>query len=258
METFYQMKISIVTATFNSESTLVDTLNGVALQTHPDVEHIIVDGASKDRTLDIVHRHGKHVSKIISEPDLGIYDAMNKGIAMACGDVIGILNSDDFYSDNNVLSRVATVFEDESVDVCYADLVYVDRLNCNKVIRHWKSREFKVGLFRKGWCPAHPTFFVRRSVYSRLGSFNLTYKLAADAELMLRFLEVYHIKSRYIPKVWVKMRIGGETNRSLINVFRQNSEIFRAARASGIHINPIWFIFNKILNRLMQRIRALR
>jgi glycosyltransferase involved in cell wall biosynthesis len=178
---------------------------------------------------------------------------MNKGINVATGDIIGFLNSDDFYASNNVLSRVASIFKDNSyLDSCYADLAYVDPLDISKNIRYWRSSKFVSGLFSKGWCPPHPTFFVRRSVYQRFGNFNLHYRIASDVELMMRFLEVQKINSRYIPELWIKMRLGGTTNKSFKNIVMQNKEVLHALKSHNLSVNWISFFIYKIINRVLQ------
>ncbi|TRZ56759.1 MAG: glycosyltransferase, partial [Rhodocyclaceae bacterium] len=199
------MKISIVTACYNSESTIEDTLDSVAGQTHPDIEHIIVDGYSTDRTMEIVNRHRDGLGIVVSAPDNGIYDAMNKGIALASGDVIGFLNSDDCFAGPGELEFVAQAFEDPAVDACHADLVYVAERDPGRVVRYWKSAEYRYGQFRTGWMPAHPTFYVRRSVYQKFGGFDLQFRLQADFELTMRLLEVHRIRSVHIPRVLVRM-----------------------------------------------------
>ena len=217
------MKISIITATYNSAATVRDTLLSVSGQNHADVEHIVVDGASGDSTLAIVAGF-PHVARLISEKDKGIYDAMNKGITAATGEVIGILNSDDVYTDSSVLSDVATAFADPAVMTVYADLQYVDPANLQKVRRSWRSGAFKRNNFYYGWMPPHPTFFVRRTVYEQAGLFNLTLRSAADYELMLRVLLKWRMPAHYIPRVIVKMRAGGMSNASLLNRLRANRE----------------------------------
>ena len=245
------MKISIITVVYNSAATIEDTIMSVASQTYQDVEHIVVDGASTDGTLSVIHRHMDKIKRFISEPDKGIYDAMNKGIRLAGGDVIGFLNADDIYADNSVLEKVAGVFDDSAVDACYADLVYVSKDDLNKVIRYWKSREYQEGLFRKGWMPAHPTFFVRKAVYDKYGGFDLDFKFQSDFDLTMRFLEVYKIKAVYIPEIFVKMRVGGATNRSPINIIKGNIEAYRACKKNGLNVS-LFFIVRKILSRIPQ------
>lgn len=208
------MKVSIITATYNSETTVRDTLQSVEFQTYKNIEHIIIDGKSSDFTLDLIASFG-HVAKVVSEKDNGIYDAMNKGIAYATGEIVGILNSDDFYVDNNVISDIVTVFKNNPEAHCvYADLVYVDSLNTNKIIRKWKSGPYLRESFLYGWMPPHPTFFVRKELYQKYGSFNTILSTAADYELMLRFLYVHNSLCMYLPKTIIKMRSGGASNQN--------------------------------------------
>ncbi|HEY6896908.1 MAG TPA: glycosyltransferase family 2 protein [Rhodocyclaceae bacterium] len=250
------MKISVITIAYNSADTIGDTLRSIAAQGYPEVEHVVVDGGSTDATLDLVKQLGSRVGKLVSEKDRGIYDAMNKGIALASGDVIGTLNSDDMYADADVLAEVAKVFADPTVDACYADLVYVDRDSASRVSRYWQSSPFRPGLFARGWCPPHPTFFVRREVYERLGVFDLRYTLAADVILMMKFLEIARIKTVHVPKVWIKMRQGGVTNNSLRNILKQNREILRAAREMGLPIGLAQFVVAKIFDRARQVLKS--
>jgi glycosyltransferase involved in cell wall biosynthesis len=247
------LKISIITVSYNSEATIADTVRSVASQSYQTIEHLVIDGRSKDSTVQIVEEL-RHPHLILSsEPDAGIYDAMNKGLKRASGEVIGFLNSDDFFADSDVLEKVAAVFQDESVEACYADLVYVTPDN-SQIARYWKSKAYKQGDFAKGWSPAHPTFYIRRSAYNRMGLFDLTFNLAADAEFMMRYLEVGKIKSVYIPHVLVRMRLGGATNNSWINIFKQNKEIFLALKKSNIPFSPIGFWVRKLFSRAQQYI----
>jgi glycosyltransferase involved in cell wall biosynthesis len=177
---------------------------------------------------------------------------MNKGIALATGDVVGTLNADDFYMNDHVLEEVAQVFSDASIEACYGNLVYVNQNDVNQVVRFWKSNDYKPGLFKSGWMPAHPTFFVRKSVYERLGNFSLDYKIAADFELLFRFIEQKSIRTKYIPKVLVKMRLGGTTNKNLSNVMAQNKEIIAILRKHYIDFSIIRFFFKKLINRFFQ------
>ncbi len=247
------MKISVITVTYNSALVIDDCIKSVIKQSHNPVEHIVIDGDSKDDTIRILNKYQNHLTKLISEPDNGIYDAMNKGIKMATGDIIGFLNSDDFYADNDVLSKVANIFiNNPSIDACYSDLIYVDQLTASKTVRYFKSSKFQPGLFSKGWCPPHPTFFVRKSVFERYGNFNLDLKIASDVDLMIRFLEVHNIQCLYIPDIWVKMRMGGTTNKSLKNIFLQNQEIILSLKKYNLPINKIDFFTNKIISRTKQ------
>lgn len=247
------MKLTVITVSRNACATIADTLRSVAEQSHPDVEHIIVDGASTDGTLDVV-REFDHVAQLVSETDHGLYHAMNKGIRVATGDAIGILNADDVYAHPDVLKTVAGVFENQDVDACYGDLVYVGRDHPERIVRYWQSRPFSPGLFHRGWLPAHPTFFVRRSVYERFGSFDLRYKIQSDFELTMRLLEIHRVRSQYLPEVLVRMRMGGTTNNSLVNMIKGNLESYRACRRHGLAVTP-WFFISKFALRLPQFLR---
>ncbi|MFA6312392.1 MAG: glycosyltransferase family 2 protein [Sterolibacterium sp.] len=240
-----------MTACYNSASTIEDTLASVAAQTHPDIEHIIVDGCSTDGTMEIVNRHRDRLAQVVSAPDKGIYDAMNKGIALASGEVVGFLNSDDFFASAGELECVAKAFEDPAVEACHADLVYVARHHPGQVVRYWKSNDYRYGQFRAGWMPAHPTFYVRRAIYEKFGGFDLQFRLQADFELAMRLLEVHRIKSVYIPRVLVKMRVGGATNSSLGNILQGNLEAYRACLKNGLPVTPL-FMLRKILSRIPQ------
>ena len=209
------MKISIITATWNSAATIENAILSVASQGYPDLEHIIVDGNSSDATLPIVFRYENLIDKLVSEPDHGIYDAMNKGIFLSTGEVIGILNSDDFYANPHVLAKVAQVFEDKSINTSYGDLIYVDPVNVTRVTRYWRASAHHPRSFYQGWMPPHPTFFVRRSVYEKYGNFNVSLGTAADYELTLRLLLKHKVSTTYIPEVLVHMRAGGASNASL-------------------------------------------
>jgi len=250
------LRISVVTVTYNCTSVIVDCLASVAGQTHADVEHVVIDGASADGTLAELQAHRDSLEVLVSEPDSGIYDAMNKGINLATGDIIGFLNYDDFYVGHDVLSTVANVFESNpALDACYSDLIYVDPIDISRTVRYWQSDEFIPGSFAKGWMPPHPTFFVRRSVYERYGIFNLDYRIAADVELMMRFLEVHKIRVRYVPEVWVKMRLGGTTNKSFKNIWIQNQEVLRALKEHNLPANPFLFFARKLFSRGQQFFR---
>lgn len=218
------MKLSVITATYNSAATLADTLECIQQQDHPDIEHIIVDGGSSDDTINIVKRFN-HISRLVSEKDNGIYDAMNKGIALATGDIIGILNSDDIYAFPEVLSLVAKTFEENpGAHALYADLQFVQRDDTSRVVRLWKAGRYTRSSFYYGWMPPHPTFFVRKEVYDSVGAFNISLGSAADYELMLRILLKHNIKAAYINKVIIKMRMGGISTRSLKNRIKANQQ----------------------------------
>jgi glycosyltransferase involved in cell wall biosynthesis len=244
------MKISIITATFNSAATITDTMRSIAEQDHDNIEHLIVDGGSADNTVALVQAF-PHVTKLVSEKDNGIYDAMNKGIKLATGDIIGILNSDDIYTHDQVLSKVSTAFADESVDAVYGDLQYVDAQNTGRVIRTWKAGKYRPRLFYYGWMPPHPTFFVRRKVYAQAGVFNLSLRSSADYELMLRILLRHNMKPAYLPEILVKMRTGGQSNATLKNRLRANREDRMAWELNGL--KPYFFtMYLKPIRKLSQ------
>ncbi len=247
------MKISIVTACYNSAKTINDTLRTIQMQTHQDIEHIIIDGGSTDGTLEILEKNRSAIAHLTSEPDNGLYDAMNRGIAKATGDIIGLLNSDDMLAHNRVLSEVVSSLSNPDIDACYGDLVYVDQDNTNKIVRYWKSNPYNSKLLANGWIPAHPTFYAKKEVHERFGMyFNTDYKLAADYELLLRLLFKHQIRVDYIPDVMIKMRLGGTTNKSFKNIINQNKEIFRALTMHNYKHSPIKLICSKLFNRIQQ------
>jgi glycosyltransferase len=245
------MKVSIITACYNSAATIEDTIRSVQSQTYPDIEYIIVDGASKDDTLSIVDGMKERISKVHSGKDEGIYDAMNKGIAMATGDIIGILNSDDVYENEKVIEQVVQVFDSQPVDTVYGDLVYVAEDDLNRVIRYWKSGNYYRRAFLNGWMPPHPTFFVKREVYKRFGTFDTEFKTSADYEFMLRVLFKNHCSSSYLNKILVRMRMGGQSNENLLNRILANQEDRKAWLKNGI--NPKFYTLGlKPLRKLNQ------
>ena len=228
------IRISVVTAVFNSASTVSRAIESVLKQRHPAIETIVIDGGSDDGTRSILETFRPRLGRLISEPDTGIYDALNKGIRQASGEVVGFLHADDVLEDDGVLGKIAAAFEDPDVGAVYGDLVYVRSDNLERVIRYWKSGGFDHAALRRGWMPPHPTFYARRSVYERLGGFNQSYKIAADYDCMLRFLGHGGIHVAYIPEVLVRMRLGGESNRSLNNIIRKSLEDYRAIRENNI------------------------
>lgn len=240
------MKISIITVCFNSASTIEDTIKSVLSQTHKDIEYIIIDGGSTDETLSIIENYRESISCVISEPDDGLYDAMNKGIRAATGDVIGILNSDDVFENHSVLFNIAANICDSDVDACYGDLVYVLQNNLSKVVRMWKSCAYEEKLWATGWVPAHPTFFAKAYVYKEYGVFDTSNSLAADYEFLIRVIGKNGIRVKYLPKILVRMRLGGATNKSIKNIVKQNYEIIRSARRNGFNFSVITFIFSKL------------
>jgi len=224
------MKVSVITVCFNAASTIRDTIESVLSQDYPHIEYIIIDGASTDDTVEIVSSYRERISRFISEPDKGIYDAMNKGIKLAEGDIVAILNADDFYVNSKVISKVVEAFKNSKADIVYGDIVIVDPKDTNKVIRYWKAGKYRPGSFKWGWHPPHPAFFVRREVYEEYGAFDLEFKVAADFELMARFMERYRLKSFYLPEVLVKMRSGGNSTRNIWNILVANWECYNALK----------------------------
>jgi glycosyltransferase len=277
------MKVSLITVSYNSASTIADTLKSVQFQTYKDIEYIVVDGNSSDGTIEIVKQfldsaedaiQGRTegasqdlpgdlsnnlinitsqglVTKFLCERDKGIYDAMNKGLAMANGDIIGVLNSDDFYCSNDVIEEVVRAFQQNNTDCLYGDLNYVDPIDTSKIVRKWRSGSFRKDNFLKGWMPPHPTFFVRKTCYDRFGKFDTQFKSAADYELMLRFLFKESCSAVHLPKVMIHMRAGGVSNVSLKNRIRANREDRLAWKINGL--KPKWFtLLRKPLSKLIQ------
>lgn len=241
-----QPKISIITVCYNSEKTIEDTIQSVINQTYKHIEYIVIDGKSTDATLSLINKYKDKISLIVSEKDKGIYDAINKGIELATGDIIGNLNSDDFYTDNNVIEDVVSQLQQTNADGLYADLNYVDNKNTDKITRLWKSNEYKKGMFLKGWMPPHPTFFVKKEIYQQYGKFNLEFTSAADYEIMLRFIHKHEISLTYLPRVIVKMRVGGISNASLKNRIRANREDKKAWLVNGLKPHPFTLILKPI------------
>jgi glycosyltransferase len=225
--------VSIITPAYNSAKTIADTVDSVARQTYNQVEHIIVDGASQDETLMIVRKRSKRAT-IISEPDDGIYDAMNKGVSQATGEIIGVLNSDDFYKNNDVIASVVEMFRTTGCEALYGNLVYVDNAHPDRVVRTWDAGAFEMGKFINGWMPPHPTFFVKRECYTKYGVYDTELRSSADYELMLRFLYRYKVKVAYLPMCMVCMRTGGQSNASLKNRLKANREDRLAWKKNGL------------------------
>ncbi|KAF0130588.1 MAG: hypothetical protein FD155_1398 [Bacteroidetes bacterium] len=222
------MKISVITIAYNSGHSISDAIDSVLSQTYNDIEYIIVDGKSKDNTVEVVKSYGSRISKFVSEPDKGIYDALNKGIRMASGDVIGFMHSDDLFASDDILAKVAEIFKTNDVDSVYGDLQYVYKNDTNKVLRYWKSGRFSLRRLKMGWMPPHPTFYVKKKVYDSYGLFNTDFRIAADYDTMLRFLGKHRISTYYLPEVMVKMRVGGASNRSLKNIIKKTKEDMKA------------------------------
>lgn len=242
--------VSIITATYNAEASIRDCLRCVKEQTVP-VEHILIDGLSEDSTVTIIEESRDSLAHVISEPDKGIYHAMNKGLKLAEGEIIGILNADDFYPTSDTLAKVTQAFEDPEIDACYGDLLYVNGSDTAQVVRNWCSGSFHPGKFYWGWMPPHPTFFVRRSVYEKFGFFNTELGSAADYEIMLRFLLKHTIRPAYIPDILVKMRTGGVSNASLKNRLTANNMDRKAWKVNGLTPYP-WTLCMKPLRKVGQ------
>lgn len=244
------LSLTIVTVAYNNEETIVNCLESVSSQ-QVDFEHLVIDGLSTDQTVSIARQYSDSRVKIISEPDQGIYDAMNKGIKLATGEVIGILNADDFYSSPTVLDKVAALFGDPSIDAVYGDLLYVDNQDTDHVIRYWKSGAYHPKKFYWGWMPPHPVFFVRRTVYEKFGLFNLQLGSAADYEIMLRFLLRHQVGVTYLPEILVKMRVGGASNAGLSNRLKANRMDRKAWEVNGLRPYP-WTLSMKPVRKIGQ------
>jgi glycosyltransferase involved in cell wall biosynthesis len=245
--------VSIVTVCLNAGLTIRSAIESVQQQTYSDIQHIVVDGASSDGTLEIAREYIDRRVTVWSEKDYGIYDAMNKGLALATGDYVAYLNSDDFYSGNTVIQQVVTTIQETASDVIFGDLSYVQKGNPKQRVRYWKSQRFESGSFVRGFAPAHPTFFMKRNLLDELGGFDLSYSLAADFDLMFRALEIKKYTSTYVPLELTRMRTGGVTNNSLKNIIRQNQEILRSFRSHGVSVSAGGFIVRKLLSRIRQR-----
>lgn len=229
------MKVSIITITYNSATTVEDTIRSVVTQDYPDIEYLIIDGKSKDNTLAIAEKYKDRIAKVISEKDKGLYDALNKGIRHASGDIIGMLHSDDLYAHPQVISKVVDAFrKNPGSEGVYADLVFVNRNDTGKVMRTWESGQYREGDFLRGWMPPHPTFFVRKECYEKFGGFNTDLKLSADYELMLRLIHKNKIRLAYLPEVIVKMRMGGVSNVSFFVKLKANLEDKMAWKMNGL------------------------
>lgn len=250
------MKISIITASYNSADTIRDTLESVLSQDYADFEHIIIDGGSTDGTLDIIKEYEDRYQgrlKWQSEPDKGIYDAMNKGLKLSTGEVIGVLSTDDFFAASNILSTVDK--NATNVDAIYGDLVYLSHRNKNKIVREWVGSQYTDGAFLKGWHPAHPTFYVKKKVYDKLGGYDLSFDISADFELMLRFFEKGKISNKYVPVTFVKMRIGGESTGSLGNIIKGNKNVMRAFVKNGYKV-PRFYLMKRLMPKAANMVKT--
>ncbi len=228
------LKISIVTAVYNRAGTVGDALSSVQNQTYRNVEHVVQDGGSTDGTLDILQQYQDPRIALVSEKDDGLYDAINKGKARATGDIVGLMHSDDVFASDAVLQKVAAAFEDQDIDCVYGDLQYVAADDTSRVIRHWKSGDYARDLLKQGWMPPHPTFYIRRQHLGKYGMYDTSFQIAADYDAMLRWLWTHNLRPAYIPEVMVKMRMGGESNRSVARIIRKSREDYHALRRNNV------------------------
>ena len=245
------MKVSLITVSFNSDKYIRDCIKSVINQKYKNIQYIIIDGKSTDNTMQIIKEYEQYIDILISESDGGIYDAMNKGLKNSSGDLIGFINSDDFYPSDDVIGLVVDKITQTNSDICFGDLCYIKPLS-KKISRYWKSNQFKKGSFKKSWAPPHPTFFVKKIIFDKYGHFDLRYKLAADFDLMSRFLELHNVKVSYLSKVMVHMREGGATNKSIKNIIDQNIEILDSLKNNNLNPNIFTFVFFKFFSRLSQ------
>ncbi len=255
------MKVSIITATYNSAETVRNTFDSVLNQTYKDIEYIVVDGLSKDNTVEIVKEYVEKFGgkmRYISEKDRGLYDAMNKGLAMATGDVVGILNSDDFYTSNDILEVVANNFRDNEIDAVYGDIHFVNSDDLTKCVRYYSSAIFSRRLMRFGFMPAHPSFYCKREVYEKYGDFNTKYKIAADFDSLFRFIYIKRIRTRYIKRDFVTMRTGGVSTDGFRSRWLIMKEHSRVMKSYGVYTNMLFFAIRypfKIYEILSSRIK---
>jgi glycosyltransferase involved in cell wall biosynthesis len=245
-------KISIITAVFNGEKHIAQTIESVLGQTYANVEYIVIDGGSTDKTVELINRYQDRIQHIVSEQDKGIYDALNKGVALATGDVIGLLHADDLFASEKVLESIANRFAETGADGLYADLLYIKRESPTsfQTVRYWKSCDFNPALLKNGWMPAHPTFYLKKSVYAQIGKFNLGYPIAADYDFILRAFKIPGLKFTYLPIVTVHMQIGGVSNRNLKKVYEKSCQDFEILKTHGI--SPLSTLFKKNFGKLKQ------
>lgn len=243
--------VSIITVCFNSSKTIEDTIKSIINQSYKNIEYIIVDGKSKDNTLDIVEKYRNYSDiqfKVISEKDKGLYDAMNKGIKLATGDIIGILNSDDMLIDNNVISDIVKRFEDKNTDLVYGDLVFVDEIDTDKVVRKWISKK---GNFRMGWMPPHPTVYVRKEMYNKCGYFDINYKIAADYDMLYKFIQKSKSNMQYVDRILIKMRVGGTSTNGISSNITLNKESVNVLVRDNVKF-AYFTVLMKVLRKIPQ------
>jgi len=248
------MKVSIITAAYNNRETIEHCIMSILDQTYKDIEHIIIDGSPQDSSFEKSYEYKNSAAKYVHEPGIGLYPALNKGITLATGNIIGLLHADDFYAGSTIIDKVVSHMKRHNADSCYGDLLYVDKRDSAKTVRYWKSCKYREGLFSRGWMPPHPTFFVKKKIYERCGPFNTAYTIAADYELMLRFLQKHKISTCYIPEVLVKMRTGGTSNRNIKNLVIKSSEDMKACRQHDMR-NGFSTVLLKNLSKIPQFFR---
>jgi glycosyltransferase involved in cell wall biosynthesis len=249
------ISVSVITVCFNSERTIRDTIESVLRQSYPSIEYIIIDGNSRDSTVNIIREYEGRIAKVICEPDEGLYHAMNKGIRHATGDIICILNSDDIFADSCVIHDVVAAFDTTGAACVYGNLVYVERSDTGRILRRWISSSFECGAFKRGWHPPHPSFFVRKVVYDEIGVFNTSIPVVADYEFMLRVMEIHRYPSHYMSRLCVRMRVGGVSNSGYTGSLIALKHIFRILRSYRVRVNPLCFIAGRYLPKIVDRIK---
>jgi glycosyltransferase involved in cell wall biosynthesis len=248
------MRVSLITVAYNAERHLRHCIESVLAQDHPEIEYIIVDGASTDGTLSLIRSYGDAIAKVVSEPDQGIYDAMNKGIRLATGDLIGLINADDFYAHAQVISQVVAAFAEHKTDTIFGDLVFVEEGDLDKVVRYYPGKGFHHRKMRRGIMPPHPTFFARRGMYEQYGYFDEHYRICADFDLMLRWFYHHEVSYQHLPTIMVKMRTGGASTKGLHSTRLINREILHSLRKNGIPSN-LPLIYSKYLTKIFQLVK---
>jgi glycosyltransferase involved in cell wall biosynthesis len=244
-------KVSIITACFNSQETIASTIESVLSQTYPEIEYLLIDGGSRDGTLVRIEPYRARISRIISEKDRGIYDALNKGVSLSQGDLVGFMHSDDRFANPHAIERLVETLGAHQADGVYSDLEYIRQEGADeKVLRHWKSCDFHPGLLSRGWMPPHPTLYLKRSVYERVGLFDLQYSIAADYDFILRAFKENHLRFAYLPEVTVQMRVGGASNGSLSRILRKSSEDYSILSRHGL--NPVSSLILKNFSKIPQ------
>lgn len=249
------MKISIITIVYNNVESLPNTFKSIAEQTYDNIEYIVVDGGSKDGTVDVIRQNEAIISKWVSEPDKGLFDALNKGINMCSGDVIGVLHSDDIFYDKNTIANIAATFErDDSLEAVFSDIVFISKENPNKVIRRYSSKKWNPNKFVWGYMPAHTAFFVKKKCYEELGLYKTDYKISADYELLIRFLKISKVKYKYLPTICTKMRVGGLSTSGFKSLRVLNKEIIRACKENGLYTNN-FMLYSKYFTKIFEFIK---